>query len=330
MAAIERVAVVGSGTMGRQIALQIARGGVPVALYDVDSGALERAAAAQRDFVAGFVAGGTLAAEEAARVLARIRYDADLGAATRDADLIIEAVPEQVALKRQVFAALDEHAPDGAILATNSSSLRVSLLEDATARPERCANFHFYLPVWDNPMVEVGGGTRTDPAALDALDAFARRIGLLPLRVLRESTGFIFNRVWRAIKKEVLAVADGGIASFEDIDRAWMLHYRTPKGPFGKMDEIGLDVVQAIEEVYAAESGDPADRPPPILTARVARGDLGQKSGRGFYAYPDPAWAAPDFLTPGAIPGANPGNPGATPADAPDGATTQHDDEEAR
>ncbi len=323
MAAIERVAIIGSGTMGRQIAIQIARGGVPVALYDVDAAALTRAAAAQRAFVDDFVGGGTLDAAEAAPLLARIRYDVDLGAATRDADLIIEAVPEQLELKRQVFAALDEHAPDGAILATNSSSLRVSLLEGATARPERCANFHFYLPVWDNPMVEVGGGTRTDPAALDALDAFARRIGLLPLRVLRESTGFIFNRVWRAIKKEVLAVADGGIASFEDIDRAWMIHYRTPKGPFGKMDEIGLDVVQAIEEVYAAESGDPADRPPPLLTARVARGDLGEKSGRGFYAYPDPTWAAPDFLTPEAT-------PEATPDGLPGGGSTSPDEEEER
>jgi len=327
MAAIERVAVVGSGTMGRQIALQIARGGVPVALYDVDAAALARAREAQRAFVDGFVANGTLAAAEAAPLLARIRYDADLGAATRDADLIIEAVPEQVALKRQVFAALDEHAPEGAILATNSSSIRVSLLEDATARPERCANFHFYIPVWDNPMVEVGGGTHTDLAALDALDAFALRIGLLPLRVLRESTGFVFNRVWRAIKKEVLAVADGGIASFEDIDRAWMIHYRTPKGPFGKMDEIGLDVVQAIEEVYAAESNDPADRPPPLLTDRVARGDLGQKSGRGFYTYPDPAWAAPDFLTPEATPEATPGG---APGGAATHGDTDHDDEEAR
>jgi len=304
MAAIERVAIIGSGTMGRQIAIQIARGGVPVALYDVDAAALTRAAAAQRAFVDDFVGGGTLGAAEAAPLLARIRYDVDLGAATRDADLIIEAVPEQLELKRQVFAALDEHAPDGAILATNSSSLRVSLLEGVTARPERCANFHFYLPVWDNSMVEVGGDTRTDPAALDALDAFARRIGLLPLRVLREST-------------------DGGIASFEDIDRAWMIHYRTPKGPFGKMDEIGLDVVQAIEEVYAAESGDPADRPPPLLTARVARGDLGEKSGRGFYAYPDPAWAAPDFLTPEAT-------PEATPDGLPGGGSTSPDEEEER
>ena len=147
-------------------------------------------------------------------------------------------------------------------------------------------------------MIEVGGGTQTTTATLEALDAFTRRIRMLPLRVLKESTGFIFNRVWRAIKKEVLKVADGGVASFEDIDRAWMIHYRTPQGPFGKMDQIGLDVVQAIEEVYAAESDDPGDLPPPILTERVRRGDLGEKTGRGFYTYPQPTWAHPGFLRP--------------------------------
>jgi 3-hydroxybutyryl-CoA dehydrogenase len=298
MGEIARVAVVGSGTMGRQIALQVARGGLPVTLYDVDPAALARAREAQLRLAGQFVAEGRLAADEADAALARVAYEADLTAATRGVDLVIEAVPERVDLKRQVFAQLDEYLPEGAIIATNSSSIRVSLLEDATARPERCANYHFYLPVHDNPMVEVGGGTRTAPETLDALDAFTRRIGMLPLRVRKESTGFIFNRVWRAIKKEVLKVADSGVASFEDIDRAWMIHYRTPKGPFGKMDEIGLDVVKAIEEVYAAESGDPGDLPPPILTERVARGELGEKSGRGFYQYPDPAWAAPGFLRP--------------------------------
>lgn len=298
MGEIARVAVIGSGTMGRQIALQVARGGFPVAIYDVDPAALERAGAAQRDLAARFVAEGRLTDDEAGAALARLRYETDLAAATRDIDLAIEAVPERIDLKRQVFAQLDEYLPEGAIIATNSSSIRVSLLEEATARPERCANFHFYLPVYDNPMIEVGGGTRTAPEVLDALDAFTRRIGMLPLRVLKESTGFIFNRVWRAIKKEVLKVADSGVASFEDIDRAWMIHYRTPQGPFGKMDQIGLDVVKAIEEVYAAESGDPGDLPPPILNERVARGDLGEKTGRGFYRYPDPAWADPGFLRP--------------------------------
>jgi len=303
---IERVAVVGSRTMGRQIALQIAAHGVPVAMYDAVPAMLAQAEAAQRAIFATWVATGQPPTTDEAAVFARLRYEDDLGAALGDADLVIEAVPERVELKRQVFAAIDEQLREGAIIATNSSSIRVSLLEDATGRPDKVANFHFFLPVWENPMVEVGGGTRTDPATLDALDAFVRRVGMLPLRVRKESTGFIFNRVWRAVKKEVLKVVDSGVASIEDVDRAWMLHYKTPQGPFGKMDQIGLDVVQTIEEHYAAESGDPGDLPPPTLTERVARGDLGVKSGKGFYTYPNPSWAAPNFLKPDGTPDGTP------------------------
>ncbi len=148
-------------------------------------------------------------------------------------------------------------------------------------------------------MVEIAGGSRTRAETLDALTVFARWIGMLPLRVRRESTGFIFNRVWRAIKKETLKVVDQGIASHEDVDRAWMIMFGGEKGPFGLMDEIGLDVVKDIEEQYARESGDPSDLPPPVLTERVERGDLGRKTGQGFYTYPSPAYAAPDFLKPG-------------------------------
>jgi 3-hydroxybutyryl-CoA dehydrogenase len=295
---IERIAVIGTGTMGRQIALRAAQGGLPVALYDSDPAALERARTAAEPLVAEWAAQGAIAAAEVAPTLARLHYVTDLGAAVRDADLVIEAVPERVDLKRTVWAQLDEAAPETAIIATNSSSIRVSLLEDATARPAQVANLHFFHPLPDRRMVEIGPGTATSTETMDILEAFARRIDILPLRVQKESTGFIINRVWRAIKKETLKVADSGVASFEDVDRAFMTFFSIPQGPFALMDAIGLDVVKDIEEVYAAESGDPNDRPPPILTERVARGDLGVKTGRGFYTYPDPAWAAPNFLDP--------------------------------
>jgi 3-hydroxybutyryl-CoA dehydrogenase len=298
MTQIERVAMIGTGTMGRMIALRTAQHGIPVILYDSDPVALERARAAIHDMLASLLAQGTVARIELDAIESRLRYAVDLGGAVRDVDLVIEAIPERVDLKRALFAQLDELCRDSAIVATNSSSIRVSYLENATTRPEQVANFHFYNPVWDIPMVEIGRGTKTNDATVDALTAFARRIGLLPLHVRKESTGFIFNRVWRAIKKETLKVVDTGVASFEDVDRAWMTMYHTEMGPFGKMDEIGLDVVKDIEEHYASESGDPSDLPPKILTERVARGDLGVKTGRGFYTYPDPAWAAPGFLKP--------------------------------
>lgn len=299
MTTINRIAVIGSGTMGRQISLQIARSGLSVTLYDIDATALEEARSAQQGYVTAWVDAGELSADDENAILEHLSYETDLATAVRDVDLSIEAIPERVELKRTVFAQLDRLLLPHAIIATNSSSIRVSLLEDVTERPELVANLHFYMTVWDSPMVEIGGGSCTDADVLDALTAFAKQIGILPLRVQKESTGFIFNRVWRAIKKEVLKVADSGVASFQDIDRAWMIKFGIRDlPPFAEMDRIGLDVIQDIEKHYASESGDPADLPPPILTDKVARGDLGQKTGQGFYSYPNPAYAVADFLKP--------------------------------
>ncbi len=298
MPQIERVAVIGTGTMGRMIALRTAQHGIPVTLHDSDPAALDRARAAIHDILSGWLAQGTLARIEMGDIEGRLRYANDLANAVRDADLVIEAIPERVEMKRALFSQLDELCQESAIIATNSSSIRVSYLEDATARADKVANLHFYNPVWEIPMVEIGRGTQTSTETVDALTAYARTIDLLPLHVRKESTGFIFNRVWRAIKKETLKVVDSGVASFEDVDRAWMTMYHTAMGPFGKMDEIGLDVVKDIEEHYASESNDPSDVPPNILTDRVTRGDLGMKTGRGFYTYPNPAWAQQDFLKP--------------------------------
>ncbi len=298
MAQIERVAMIGTGTMGRMIALRTAQHGIPVTLHDSDPVALDRARAAIHDILSGWLAQGTLARIEMGDIEGRLHYADDLANAVRDADLVIEAIPERVDLKRALFGQLDELCRERAIIATNSSSIRVSYLEDATARAEKVANLHFYNPIWEIPMVEIGRGTQTNTETVDTLTTYARTIDLLPLHVQKESTGFIFNRVWRAIKKETLKVVDSGVASFEDVDRAWMTMYHTAMGPFGKMDEIGLDVVKDIEEHYASESNDLSDVPPTILTDRVTRGDLGMKTGRGFYTYPNPAWAQPDFLKP--------------------------------
>ena len=298
MIEIRRVTVLGAGTMGRQISLQIARNGIPVVLFDIDDAVLADAKAAQERIVADWVASGIEAENARGAILGNLRYESDLSLAVRDADLAIEAVPERLELKRRVFRQIDGLAREGAIIASNSSSIRVSALEDATESPEQVANLHFYLPVWDSPMVEIGGGSCTRDDVLDSLSAFARAIGVLPLRVRRESTGFIFNRVWRAIKKEVMKVADSGVATVEDIDRAWMIKFGGEPPPFAQMDRIGLDVIYDIEMRYAEESGDPDDLPRPILTEKVERGELGQKTGRGFYNYPDPAYVAEDFLDP--------------------------------
>ena len=192
----------------------------------------------------------------------RIRASTDLAEGVGDVDLVIEAVPERLDLKRAVFAELDRVCPPRTILATNSSSFRVSQIEDATGRPDRVLNTHFYPPVWQRPMVELMRGAATSDETVGRVGRFARSVGLTPLMVQKESTGFLFNRVWRAIKRETLHLVDEGVATVDDVDRAWMICMGMPIGPFGLMDMVGLDVVLDIEQVYHAESGDPRDAPP--------------------------------------------------------------------
>ena len=187
MKEIKRVAVVGAGTMGRQIALQCARHSFPVALYDVMAEVLQDAEGWQRQTVAGWIESGELALPDEAGVFGRIQFETDLPSALAEVDLAIEAVPERIELKRAAFAQMDQLLPAEAIIASNSSSIRVSAMEDATERPELVANLHFYLPVWDSPMVEIGGGSCTRPDVLDALTAFrARDIDLALARAERE------------------------------------------------------------------------------------------------------------------------------------------------
>jgi 3-hydroxybutyryl-CoA dehydrogenase len=155
---------------------------------------------------------------------------------------------------------------------------------------------HFYSYPWRRGILELMRGTHTTDEAMEAAKHFSTSIGVTPLMVLKESTGFIFNRVWRAIKKECLTVVDEGVASFEDVDRAWISLYGTDIGPFGMMDRIGLDVVRDIELVYYRESGDPSDKPPKILLDKINRGELGVKTGKGFYTYPNPDYQIPGWL----------------------------------
>ena len=290
--AIEKIAVVGAGYMGRQISLQAAAHGLEVVQVDPAAAALEEA----RAFHAAEWARRGTRADNASPVA--LSYQEDLEAGVQGVDLVIEAAPEKIELKKELFARLDRLCPPSTLLATNSSSLRADQLEDALESPERLLNLHFFGVVWERPMVELMRGTHTTDAVIADAAAFVRGIGLVPLTVRRASTGFLFNRVWRAVKKETLHLVDQGVADFEDVDRAWRLMFGGKQGPFALMDAIGLDVVRDIEEVYWRESGDPADAPPSLLTDRVERGDLGVKSGRGFYTYPDPAYEREGWLGP--------------------------------
>ena len=293
---IQKVCIVGTGFMGWQIGLQCAAHGREVWGVDMSQEMREKAAQAQQQELDAWIEEGGIAVGERDAILGRICFCGELEEGAAAADLVIEAVPERLEIKREVFARLDECCPEQAMLATNSSSIRISKIEDATQRPERVLNMHFYGRVRQRPMVELMRGTRTADETVERARQFALSIGMVPLVVRKESTGFIFNRVWRAIKKECLHLVDDGVAAHEDVDRAWMIATGTPLGPFAMMDRVGLDVVRDIEMVYYSESGDEGDAPPRLLLDMIDREELGVKAGKGFYTYPDPAFQKPDWL----------------------------------
>ncbi len=296
MEPIETVCVFGAGFMGWQISLQCASHGFPVNLYDISLEALTKASEAIAEELDRRVEEQLISPEEKDAILKRILATGDVEEAASDVDLVIEAIPELLEAKREVFGTLDEICDGRTILATNSSSIRVSKIEGATGRLDRVLNTHFYNIPWERSVVELMRGTGTSDETLERVRRFMESINVTPLTVLKESTGFIFNRVWRAIKRECLHLVDDGVATFEDVDRIWMILYEKEIGPFGMMDRVGLDVVRDIEMVYYEESGDERDAPPKLLLDKIERGELGVKTGKGFHSYPDPRFRDPEWL----------------------------------
>ena len=295
---IEHVCVYGAGTLGWQIALQCANHTHPVNLYDLFPEALKNAEWKISNELQSWVEAGEISKEAKESTIKRIKFESDPIKAVAGVDLVIEAVPEKLDLKRKVFEKLDDLCGADTIISTNSSSIRVSLIEDATRRMDRVLNTHFYSNPWRSRIVELMKGSKTSDETMTRVGDFMRSIGVLPLVVQKESTGFILNRVWRSVKRECLHLVDDGVASFEDVDRAWMSFYGTKIGPFGLMDRVGLDVVRDIENIYYGESNDPRDSPPRLLLDKIERGELGVKTGRGFYSYPNPAYLEPGWLEP--------------------------------
>ncbi len=292
---IKTVSIFGTGVLGTQIAIQTACFGYEVYAFDEAEGALDRTSQS--------LALATEATEKRPVVdqavwqesVKRVRRVKSLEQAVRESDLVIESVPEKLELKRQIFSQIDALAPSWAILATNSSSIPVSRIESATQRASHCLNLHFYFPVLGVNIVEIMAGSQTSEDTMNAGIAWVRSIGCIPLSVKKEIFGFCFNRVWRVVKREALHLWANGFVDYQDIDRAWMVLTGMPLGPFGMMDQVGLDVIHNTELSYFGESGDPRDRPPGIFKAMVERGELGIKTGKGFYDYPSPAYKSPNF-----------------------------------
>lgn len=294
---VRRVLIVGAGTMGQQIALQCAMRGYEVVLHDNDPSALERGMQLIRGYAEEFVAAGPLGSGGRDRALDAISPITDVAEVAGEVDLVSESVPEDPVLKGQVFARLHGLCPERTVFTTNASSLVPSMFAAQTGRPDRFAALHFHQPVWSSNVVDVMPHPGTSAETVELLVAFARRIGQIPIRLKKEHHGYVLNAMLSAVNREALTLTANGVVALEEVDRAWMGVMKMPIGPFGIMDLVGLDTVWGITDLWARTLGDPQLRAnADFVQPYVDRGELGVKTGRGFYSYPDPAYQRPGFV----------------------------------
>lgn len=285
---INRVAMIGAGVMGSGIAQHFAQAGYEVHLYARGEETLTAARARIADNQEMMVEGGLLPKTAAADALSRIKTTTNLEMAVRDSQFVNESVPEDLDLKRQIFATLDRHAPAEAVLSTNTSGLSITAIAAATTRPERVVGLHWMNPPHLMPPVEVTRGTRTSNAVMDFTCELARRIGRVPIRVEQDVPGLLWNRLQFALLREALHVIEAGIATPEAVDLALSagLGLRwAAVGPFRIMDLAGIQTFHAIASYLYPELSATTE-PQSSLADKVAHGHTGARAGQGFYAYP--------------------------------------------
>ncbi len=281
--AFERVAVLGSGTMGHGIAQVAAQAGCEVIMRDVDEAALARGMAGIDKSLSRLLKKERITEEAAAAAKGRIKTTLDLAEAVVGADVVVEAIPEKMELKLETFAFLGEHAPSHALLATNTSSLSVTEIAAAAGGGERVVGLHFFNPVPVMKLLEIVRGMNSSDGAIAQARAFAALVGKEAV-VVNDWPGFATSRLGIILGCEAIRMVEQGVAAPADIDRAMELGYRHPMGPLKLTDLVGLDVRLAIMEHLHRELGEQF-RPPTLLRQMVRAGKLGRKSGEGFYTY---------------------------------------------
>ena len=280
---VRQIAVIGTGTMGRGIAYLAALAGYETVIHDADMAALDAARAAIESTLKKGVEKGKVSAADASAALERVHLAADLEEAAREADLIVEAVPEDLDLKQNIFSQADLFCGEETILASNTSSIPIGQLAGCVERRDRFIGMHFFNPPHAMKLIEIVRGERTSDDTVAAVREVAEKMGKQPI-VVHDSPGFATSRLGVAIGLEAIRMLEEGVASAEDIDRAMELGYNHPMGPLRLTDLVGLDVRLGIAEVLAAALG-PRFEPPQLLRDMVAQGKLGKKTGEGFYRW---------------------------------------------
>jgi len=281
---IRKVAVLGAGLMGHgiaQVAAQVAK--YEVSLRDVRQELLDGGMTMIRGSLLRFVDKGKISEEEMSETLDRIHPTIDLKEAVADADLIIEAVPENLEIKKRVFVEVEKLAGSDAIIVSNTSSISINELASAMHRPERFCGLHFFNPPQLMKLVEVVRGTETSDETVDAAVEAAKRMGKEPVVVKKDSPGFVVNRILIPALNEALYLVWDGVADRDEIDKAVRLGLNWPMGPLTLLDHVSLDTTLAILEIFQRELGDVKYRPCPLLVQMVRAGLLGKKTGKGFY-----------------------------------------------
>jgi 3-hydroxybutyryl-CoA dehydrogenase len=282
---VNTICVVGAGNMGHQITLHCAIQGFNTTCTDISKEVLARAEAFVDQYLAGRVKKDKLTQEQADLARSRIRFTSILEDAAKDADYAIEAVLEVLDLKRKIFADLDRFAPPHAILATNSSTIVSSKIADATQRPDKVINLHFFNPALVMKLVEVVQGPHVSDETVRISMDLCDRLEKISVHVKKEVKGFLLNRILLNIFKEAFWMLDMDVASIEDIDKACVYGAGHPMGPFTLNDLTGIDLQYTMDMETFRETGNPADLPSPSLVERYVKGHYGQKTGKGWYDY---------------------------------------------
>ncbi len=289
---IKNILILGSGTLGLRIALASALNNYNVTIYDIREEAFVQAKRIQRDLIKMLIKAGTITKEDSEKALKHQTFTTDAKLAATDVDLVSESVTEDLELKKKVWAQFGELCPEKTIFTTNTSSLLPSLYAEETGRPERFCALHFHDVFYAN-VVDIMPNQKTEPWIIELLKAYGESIQQTVVIMKRESPGYIFNAMLISLIGAAGALVTFDVASIEDVDRSWMGNFKMPMGPFGILDEIGLDTAWHIVHVFKDEK---SKRFSKLLDSYIQQGKTGRKAGEGFYKYPNPRFTNDDFI----------------------------------
>ena len=295
---IKKVLVAGAGVVGSEIGFQCAAHGLEVVMHDISPQSLATSRESHAEFAKIFRAKGWLTESQVQQVFSRLSYESDIAKATVDVDIVSESVNESLEVKKATYIALSQHCPPKSIFTTNTSTMLASELAKFVDRPSRFLACHVARPVWDGPMLEIMPHEGTDPGLVKQLIDFAGQVGLVPILLNKEQAGYVSNFIIASFITSALDLVQRGVASFEDVDRVWMIGAAAPIGPVGMMDRMGLGTVYNGLMNLVESAGRSELRPAAsyLKDNFLDQGKLGVRSGEGFYSYPNPAFLQEGFL----------------------------------